>query len=362
MHTDPQQIDMNPQEVRKILVCQLRQIGDVLLATPSVTLLKKRFPNAEIHLLTEKKTLPVVEGNPDIAKIHAVDRKAHKNIAKQLQFYLSVAKEQFDIIVDFQQLPRIRWVVALSRLFRSASGRQIRLSYTAPWYNRWMYTHQCDMHDGYAAMAKASVLRPLGIKWNYEPPILHLSDTELAEADAILADHGITGDDVLITVDPSHRRDTRRWPATYFGETIRLAVQQDPRLKFVIFYGPGEERDAQKVAEHAQTDACVVTKNMLSIRQMAAVIDRADLHFGNCSAPRHIAVGVNTPTLAVLGSTSPAWTFPSDEHEDIVKGLDCQPCNENTCPNGLMRCLTEFTPEEVLPQLMQRIRRYAGEA
>ncbi|BBD07847.1 glycosyltransferase family 9 protein [Desulfovibrio ferrophilus] len=346
-------IDLDPKGVRRILVCQLRQIGDVLLSTPSIRLLRKRFPNAQIHLLTEKKTLSMVENNPDVTRVWAIDKKAHKNIAAQLAFYWQVASQRYDLVVDFQQLPRIRWVVALSRLFPPESGPQVRLTYDPPWYNRWLYTHWSSPVHGYAAMTKASVLRPLGISWNKEPPRLFLTATEQARAKAILIDHGIGPDDVLITVDPSHRRATRQWPEGHYGELIRLASQADSRLKFLVFYGPGEEHVARAVQDAAGVPACIVTKSMLSLRDMAGCIKHATLHLGNCSAPRHMAVGVGTPTLTVLGSTSNAWTFPGSDHKALAKGLDCQPCNENSCPSGSIRCMTDFMPDEVLPELLE---------
>ena len=51
-------VDLATFSPKRILVCQLRQIGDVVLATPSIELFKRRYPDAEIHLLTEKKMCP----------------------------------------------------------------------------------------------------------------------------------------------------------------------------------------------------------------------------------------------------------------------------------------------------------------
>ena len=56
-------------KIQKILVCQLRQIGDVILTTPAVELLRRRFPLAEIHVFTEKKCLPVLENNPNVTRV-----------------------------------------------------------------------------------------------------------------------------------------------------------------------------------------------------------------------------------------------------------------------------------------------------
>jgi ADP-heptose:LPS heptosyltransferase len=335
-------------QVRRILVCQLRQIGDVLLATPAIKLLRLAFPLAEVHVFTEARCAPVLENNPHIAHIWAVDKKKLTNLCKELAFYLQVAQQRFDLVVDFQQLPRIRWVVGLSRFF----GGRWRLSYDPPWYNRWLYTHTTRPRDGYAAMCKASVLEPLGLMWRGERPELFLRPEERAWAEAFLGRSGLAGT-TLVSVDPSHRRATRRWPADHFGQVLGLAAAERPDARFLIAWGPGEKDLAQEVATASNTAACIVPEEMLTLRQLAAVQERAVLHFGTCSAPRHLAVAVGTPTLAVLGSTSDAWTYPSTEHGDVRLGLPCQPCNQNECDT--MRCLTDLSPEAVLPELLSRL-------
>ncbi|NJB66626.1 heptosyltransferase-2/heptosyltransferase-3 [Desulfobaculum xiamenense] len=355
-------IDIDPASVRRILVCQLRQIGDVVLTTPSISLLRKRFPDAQIHVLTMKVNEAVLAQNPDVDKLWLIDRNAHRNIFTQFRFYLRVVQQRFDIIVDFQQLPRIRNVVALARFFKPYSERQIRLSFTPPWYNRPFYTHWCKMINGYAAKAKASVLRPLGIEWNGERPSMRFTTEERAQADATLYELGIGRHDFLVTVDPTHRRETRCWPAEYYGRLAAMAAEANPRIKFLVFHGPGEEEEVQKVEQAANSPAVIVPKRLFSIREMSTLIARANMHFGNCSAPRHIAVAVGTPTFTVLGSTSSAWTFPAPEHEHFSLGLDCQPCNDNACRLGDIRCLRNLTPERLLPEFMERVARYDREA
>ncbi|MEW5773107.1 MAG: glycosyltransferase family 9 protein [Thermodesulfobacteriota bacterium] len=335
-------------QVRRILVCQLRQIGDVLLATPAIRLLKGAFPQAEVHVFTEARCAPVLENNPHIARIWAVDKKQLSSLPRELAFYFRVARQRFDLVVDFQQLPRIRWVVALSRLL----GCRWRLSYDPPWYNRWLYSHVTRPRDGYAAMCKASVLEPLGLAWRGERPELFLRPEERDWAEDYLASHELE-DRTLVTVDPSHRRATRRWPAAHFGRLLGLAAAQRPDARFLIAWGPGERDLAREVAAASGSPACVVPDAMLTLRQLAAVQEKAVLHFGTCSAPRHLAVAVGAPTLAVLGSTSDAWTYPSPEHGDVRLGLPCQPCNRNECDT--MRCLTDLAPEAVLPELLRRL-------
>lgn len=348
-------ISLPPESVKKILVCQLRQIGDVILATPAIHLLKERYPQAEIHVLTMKINKTVLEHNPEISRLWLIDRNEHKNLLRQLSFYLTVARERFDIIVDFQQLPRMRNVVALSRFFKPSSGRQVRLTFTPPWYNKPFYTHWVDMAPGYAAMSKASILRPLGLAWDGECPKMFFTEQERQKARKELAALGVNDTHFLVTVDPTHRRKTRQWPAEHYGKLIRLASEADPRLRFLIFYGPGEEQDARAVKDAAQCDAAIFPETMYSLREMAALIEQAGLHLGNCSAPRHMAVACGTPSFVVLGSTSQGWTFPSEDHIAYALKLDCQPCNENRCPRGDIACLRTLTAEKILPELQKHI-------
>lgn len=339
--------NIDPAGINKILVCQLRRIGDVLLATPSLHLLKMRFPRADIYMLTEKNNAVLLDNNPDLAGVFEIDKKDEGGLLKSLKFSLKVAAERFDLIVDFQQLPRCRSVVALSRFF----GTKVRLSYTPPWYNRWLYTHWTNPLDGYAAMSKASILKPLGIVWDNERPVLNLTAEERDRAATRLSGWGIKAGNLLVTVDPTHRRETRCWPAEHFGETIKAAADRCPNARFLLLYGPGEEHVAREVARAAGTTSCIVPEASAPLRDMAALVQRADLHFGNCSAPRHMAAALGVPSLVILGSTSQAWTFPGPDHKDLALGLDCQPCNENTCPT--IRCLRELTPNMVLPELIR---------
>ena len=337
---------------RRILCCQLRQIGDALLLTPSITMLRRRYPDAVIDVLTEKKCAPVLENNPDIHHVWAFDHKM--GFFECLRYYRKVGtgggQGRYDMIVDFQQLPRIRWVIALS-------DAPVKLTFSPPWYNQLFYTHWVPVTDGYAAECKAGVLtKALGLPWVNDPPRLCLTEAERESAKAELAAWGLKADQRLITVDPTHRRLTRQWPARHYAKLLALTALQRPDLCFLLLYGPGELEMAAKVRTLAleaglPPERIILPPRLTSLREMAAMQAQAALHLGNCSSPRHIAVGVGTKTFTVRGSTSAAWTFPGPGHVDVALGLSCQPCCKNTCSIG-NKCLEELEPEVVLPQLL----------
>jgi heptosyltransferase-2/heptosyltransferase-3 len=330
----------------RILVCQLRQIGDVLLTTPSIRLLQERYPMAAIDVLTEKKCTPVLENNPHVRKIWALDKKELPTFLAELRFYARIARDSYDLVVDFQQLPRCRFVTLMSRA-------KVRLSYPPPWYNRLLYTHWSAPVPAYSAGYRASILAPLGIAWKGQAPEIFLSEAEIAWARQYLADLGLTPG-MYITLDPTHRRSTRLWPARHYGAMISQVHAARPDLRFFILFGPGERDMAREVLGHCPVpEACVCPDTVIGLRQMAAVQSLARLHVGNCSGPRHFAVAVNTPTLTILGATSGGWRFPSKDHQDIFEDLPCRPCNQNTCARNDHACLESLPPRRVAERILE---------
>ena len=345
-------MDLSTFRPERILLCQLRQIGDVLLSTPTVDILAKAYPQAEIHFFTESKCAPMLQNNPHIAKVWSVDKKKLPTLWHELCFYREVTRSAFDLVVDFQQLPRCRWVVGFS-------GAKVRLASEVRWYNRPLYTHSTTPKHDYAASFKAQTLAPLSLGWNGERPRLYLTEDEHALAPRLFEEMGVANSPV-ISMDISHRRATRRWPAICYARLVEGLAEQYPQARFFLPYGPGEERDVEELRTLCAVQGRLAIPNrVIGLRKLAACIERSVMHIGNCSAPRHMAVAVNTPTFTLLGATSTGWTFPSPEHAVIHTSLPCQPCNKNTCPRDL-ECLTLLTPEKVLPKVLEHIRQFAA--
>lgn len=341
-------MDLQSFVPKKILVCQLRQIGDVVLATPLPELLKKRYPAAEVHMLTEKKCTPVLENNPYIDRIWPIDKKALSTLRREIAYYREVAAQGFDLVVDLQQTPRCRWVVFFSKA-------PVRLTRTPPWYTRPLYTHWTEPKKAYASAMKSAILAPLGIVWRGERPLIALTDAEKADAAAYLASLGLLPEHTLVAIDPTHRRETRRWPTRHYARLMEEAAAKRPDLRFQILFGPGEEDVVEEIAALSRSvDHLLPQGRLLSLREMAACVSRAAMLVGNCSAPRHIAVAVGVPTLTIQGATSSGWVFPAPEHGCVSLGLSCQPCNKNTCDKGAA-CLDGLAPEAVLPLFLERI-------
>lgn len=329
--------DLASFEPKRILVCQQRQIGDVLLSTPVFSALRKRFPQAELHLMTEPKCEPLLRGNPDIDAFHLIDRKA--GFFRQISFYRGIAALGIDLAVNLQQLPRCRMMTMLS-------GAPVRLSFSTSFLKDLIYTHTRPERQGYACMSKVSLLEDLGITWNGEPPRIFLSDGEMRTARELLASCGMKPGERLITVDATHRRASKRWPGESYSELMSLLAGHDPSLRFMLLRGPGEDGELAWLRSSCPAAGrFIVPPEVPDIRISAACIRLASLHVGNCSSPRHMAVAVDTPSLVIPGASGPEWTYPGPMHGEVVPELPCRPCSRTECDD--MRCMTLVTPEQV---------------
>ena len=325
-----------------ILVLQQRQIGDVLLTTPAISALRRRYPNAEIDVLTEKKCVDMLIGNPCINSIISMDKDKLHGISA-IKWYWNVAHGKYDMVVDFQSLPRLKII----SLF---SGAKVRFAATIKKRSPIIYNaHPPKIVHGYAAWEKVDLLSPLGVQNIYEPPILCLSDKEISDAKSYLESIGLKSGERFITIDVTHRRPTCKWPPEHYIKAIDMLHERYADLKFFLFHGPGEEEKAQmfEVLQGLTTSARKMILNFDSVqtlRMIAGCISHASLHFGNCSAPQHMAVSLGVPTCIILGGTGPAWHCPVGNNVDLSANVDCQYCQKNTCDRDFI-CLKKLTPD-----------------
>ena len=348
--------DLSSLRPKRILVCQQRQIGDVLLATPVFELLRRRFPDAELHLFTEAKCEPLLRHNPFIDVFHLIDRKL--GFFGQLAFYRRVAACRFDLLIDLQQLPRCRMMALMS-------GAPVRLSFPASVFSRLRYTCLVDPEPGYASQTKVSLLAPLGIRWRGERPRIVLTDEERDKARALLAACGLRSGERLVAVDSTHRRASKRWPAERYAALLRLLADHDPTLRFLLLRGPGEDEDIRRLValcreQGVSPDALIVPEPLPDIRLSAACLAEASLLVGNCSSPRHMAVALGVPSLVIPGASGTAWTYPSPLHRELRPELPCQPCAKTECADP--QCLLRVTPEQAFAAARELLERTPGDA
>ena len=329
-----------PSIPKKILVIQLRRIGDVVLTTPVAQVLAETFPKAQIDFLVERPCDEALQGNPYISNIRIYDRKS------PLKGILQVRGEKYDWVIDLMTNPRTRYIT----LFSGAAVKAGPAFSTAQWAYNVHLPLQSD--DIYTAFKKIKMLAPLGIPQDKFPlPLMKLQPCAEEFRAKAFASLGLTKEDLIIGLAPASRRITRQWPPEHYAALAkRIAVELN--AKPLIFWGPGELELAQEIAKRSD-GAALVSPPTKNIQELAALIAGTRLLVCNFNGPKHVATATGIPTLGIYGMCNPkSWT-PQDNplHQTIGRDdLPCISCGRLECPRGL-ECLKGLPVEKVFARL-----------
>lgn len=331
-----------PVAATNILVTQLRQVGDVLLTTPAVKALRDHYPNSRITYLTETGPAMLLRGNPHLDRI--VTRTRKSPLTNDLQLAYQLRQERYDLAIDFFCNPRSAWMLFLT------GARHRVASYHAG--RAWWYTYTPHIQGGagYAVDDRLALLRAIGIQGALVPPVLHVPETAHAYIHHFLQKHHLSDahphlsdEHPLVTIDITSRRQAKRWlPERYVQLADRLTEQLGVTAIFI--WGPGEHELVETYLQQGQHRHILACQT--DLLQLAALIARSRLHIGNCSAPRHLAVAVGTPSLTIMGPTDPRnWTYPSPAHQVVQGQVPCLSCHKTECATH--ECMHALTVDEV---------------
>jgi ADP-heptose:LPS heptosyltransferase len=325
----------------KILVVRFSSIGDVVLTTPVVRCLSQQLPDAEIHFITKKAFVPVLEGNPYIDRIITIESSVKEKVEE-------LKAANYDVVIDLHRNVR---TLRLKR----ALGRK---SYAFPKKNiqkflltQFKWDRMPDVHvvDRYFEAA-----RPLGVTNDLLP-----CDFFLKPEDSIdLAAEGIGQSFIAVAMGAQFA--TKQLPVP-----LMVNILSGMRVPIVLLGGPTdvERADALKSALPAQkiVDFC----GKISLRNSAFVVSKASALLTGDTGLMHIASAFSIPIVSVWGNTVPAFGMypylPGKKelysmHE--VHGLSCRPCSKigyQKCPRGHFKCMLDQDAVTIGQDLAGRI-------
>jgi len=345
--------------VRRALVTKLRHHGDVLLASPVFSTLKRAAPHAEIDALVYRETAPMLEGHPSIAMLHTIDRDWKRQgllaqAAREIALLRALSARRYDLVVHLTEHPR---GLTLARLLRPryAVTRE-RTKHAGAWGRRFTHFYRLPRSTPrHAVEANLDALRRIGVQPDEDDKRLTLVPGAAAEAraDALLAAHALAPGR-FVQVHPGSRWLFKCWPAermaalvaqlAHDGHAVLITGAPDPRERALV--------DAIVAALPAAARARVAdATGTLTLRELAAVTARARLFIGVDSAPMHIAAAMGTPAVALFGPSGEhewgPWRVPSRVVASTVH--PCRPCGIDGCGGGkVSECLTTLPQERVL--------------
>jgi heptosyltransferase II len=145
----------------------------------------------------------------------------------------------------------------------------------------------------------------------------------------------------------------KRWPPRHFA---RVAVEFAGRGGQVWIFGSRAEAPigveiVGALPRHVQASVHDLTGRTTLI-DAVDLLSLARQVISNDSGLMHVASALGLPTIALFGSTSPAFTPPLGRDAEVLRlGLPCSPCFERQCPLGHLKCLEDLAPTQVTSRL-----------
>lgn len=244
-----------------------------------------------------------------------------------------------------------------------ASGAPTRIGYEVAG-RTWLYTRRVARPRALRARHTVDnqwdLLEPLGIPRPTaatHPTELPLDAAAAAAVDRWLRQAPVGPEHRLVIVHVSARIHFRRWPPERFAAAIAAIAGADPRTRFAVIAGPGEDT-ARRVVDLARDqlpaparDAVLDPRNW-TLDELHALAGRAALYVGCDTGPLHVAGTTTVPIVGLYGPTLPDTWAPWRPAGPLmiplqVEGLPCRPCDQRVCEPGDFRCLTTIGAEQV---------------
>jgi len=314
----------------KILIIRFSSIGDIVLTSPIVRCLKQQLEgDVEVHFLTKKQYLQVVENNPYIFKIHTI-QKSTGEVVEELK------KEHFDYIIDLHKNIRSKRVINQLKC--------LSFSFDKLNYKKWLLTN-----------FKIDKLPKIHIVDRYFEGIKSLGvsndkkglDYFIAEKDKVaLNDLPKTFQKGYIAFAIGAQHATKRLPMHKIISICKKINQP------IILLGGKEDKATATQIEKAVGSNIYNACGKYNINQSASLVKQSKVLITHDTGLMHIGVALGVKIISVWGNTVPAFGmypyYPNNPEKFVIvenNNLSCRPCSKlgyDKCPKKHFKCMEEI--------------------
>jgi lipopolysaccharide heptosyltransferase I len=304
---------------KNILIIKPSALGDIALALPALSAIKKSFPDARISWLIRPEFAKLLEDHPYIDQLILFDRKFlgkswynPKAFAALIKLIKTFRDNKFDAIFDLQGLFRtaaFSWLAGCPNRFGMANARELGHIF----YTKKIAQDADSLHlvDYYLKIVKASGAADLKVEF------LLPEDAEASKHVRGLLDEKSLGKDYVIFVPCSAHHD-KCWPQERFAELAKK-IQQEFSLPVIAIGTASEKPQIDQLGK--LSDANII--NMagdLNLKQLVEILRNAKLVVSNDTGPGHIAAALASPLILLYGWSNPNRISPYNRPECMLAG------------------------------------------
>ena len=264
--------------MKQIVVFSFTFIGDAVLSTAVIRPLRAHFQDSHITFLVGPHAFDLFATEPNVDAVLAYDNRGkHAGWNGRLHLIKTLRLGKFDLVVNLRDSLTARCIGA----------------------EHWGMTRGDS--NRHAVTRYLEVLQRHGVDTTDAHPYLQLTEEERTAAHSFLVESGFKSGRMLIGVHPGGNWEYKLWDAKNYAQVAStLAKKLDATI--LLFAGPDERERQTQVANMMDVPPILVKTD--DLRQLSALISACDVYIGNDTGPMHIAAAVDTPVVALFGSTN----------------------------------------------------------
>ena len=294
-----------------VAVIRLRSLGDTVLTTPALALLKRARPDLRIAMAVERPFDALLKGNPDIWRVLPMPAKAGgRGLFGALR---QIRKLRPELCLNLHGGATSAWLTALS-------GARIRAGF-GHFHFRFLYN---------VGIPRAQqVLRrgfddPVHTAEHHASAVFHLGAPVSDIPRAVLRAEPSPRDRPYAVVHVTASYFTKQWATERFRR-MGAFLRRAHGLESIMIAGPGEGSVLAELGDFTCLDG-------LSIDDLKSLLAGAELFVGNDSGPAHVAAAFGVPCVVIFGSSDSGVWGPWKTRRVIVETpWDCKPCPGDRC-------------------------------
>jgi len=328
----------------KILIVKLSALGDVVQTLPSLSLLKKIFPESKIDWVVDKRNAEILEKHPYLNKILVFSNNTLFSFKTFKKFLKNLRSEEYDVVIDYQGLLKSGIITGLSKA-KYKIGFANHREGSPLFYNLKLPPYDKNIHavKRYLLLTK-KVIEILGKTENLS--YFEEIPEPIFSPEILNRKLGFIKKPYIVFV-PSARWETKWWPFSHWEKLIELC--KDLAKNFDIFItGSLLETKFKIWAENMEKKYPYIYSlvSKISLKELITLIKDSNALVSVDTGPMHIASAFKKPVIALFGPTSPERTGPWAGDFKVIKSpLFCSPCFKKKCKD--LKCMFEIKPEEV---------------
>ena len=342
--------------MKNILIIRPSAIGDIVMASPMIRVLRRHYPDARLAWLVEPPSVDLLRSNTSLDEFIIWNKKEWRELLQKRRFLIlrreisgfarQLKEKNFDLAIDAQGLLRSRWLAWLS-------GARERVGFESKEPGRFLMTRLTSKgdHTGIMGSEYKHMMRVLGLDpGDFHPEIVLSADDEDSA-------HEILGNlknlARFAAFAPFTTRPQKHWLEDRWAELAEL-IYENLGLPSVLLGGKNDYENALSIKQAAQVPVYNLA-GMTSLGQSAAIIKASSLLIGVDTGLTHMGAAFDCSTVALFGATCPYLSTAGQKTVVIYNPMKCSPCRRSPVCSGDFSCMKSIEAGHVLKEAVKLV-------